>query len=104
MLILMGGRMNKEFVLKDKRKEDYKQLIIDLRNVMGGWDCPIKFKIQIEEQVKLFKEVMQDLDKEFLKLLKYELQSYNLEINNHIKFTPQIANDEIDKLSGFEDE
>lgn len=36
---------------------------------------------------------------DFVKELKEKLESYNLPINNHIKFIPKLANEEIDKLS-----
>ena len=38
--------------------------------VFQKWECPLKFKIELEEQVNIFREVMRDLDKEFIRRLK----------------------------------
>ena len=65
--------MEKEFNLSEKRKSYYTQLILDLRRVFQKWECPLKFKIELEEQINIFREVMRDLDKEFIRLLKEEL-------------------------------
>jgi len=86
--------MTKEFNLSEQRKSYYKQLIVDCRNVMSSWTCPIKFKIQLEEQINLFREVMQDLDKEFIRRLKEEFKDVDLMIVN--------PDNIIDKLAGKE--
>ena len=59
--------MEKEFNLSEKRKSYYTQLILDLRRVFQKWECPLKFKIELEEEINIFREVMRDLDKEFIK-------------------------------------
>ena len=64
----------KEFNLSKRKEDYYNQLREDLKRVFNNWECPVKFREDIREQVGLFFEMITDLDEEFIRRLKEEIR------------------------------
>lgn len=83
--------MAKEFNLSKEREKYYKQLEIDLRSGM----------LPLTQCIEDFKEVMRDLDEEFIKILKERLLDYQYQTNPQLnEYCHKNIIKQIDKLAG----